>query len=170
MKKLKEKLNAKLSKNGGFTLIEMLIVVAIIAILIAVSIPLVGSALESAREATDAANERAFKAALASNYLLTEAKMDGGTDVKAGYLYSYDAVNGKVITTGTKPDKGYGKSETGGSSSADCKGKVLYGTINTDGDVFMAWNAQGTTVGTTTGALTASGDLVSADLMEETTT
>ncbi len=170
MKKLKEKLSAKLSKNGGFTLIEMLIVVAIIAILIAVSIPLVGSALESAREATDAANERAFKAALVSNYLLTEAKMDGGTDVKAGHLYSYDAVNGKVITTGTKPDTGYGKSENGGSSPADCKGKVLYGTINTDGDVFMKWDEKGKTVGTTTDALDKSGDLVSADLMTETTT
>ena len=33
-------LKAKLKKQGGFTLIEMLIVVAIIAILIAVSIPL----------------------------------------------------------------------------------------------------------------------------------
>ena len=35
------KLKAKLKKQGGFTLIEMLIVVAIIAILIAISIPLV---------------------------------------------------------------------------------------------------------------------------------
>ena len=40
----------------------MLIVVAIIAILVAVSIPIVGNSLERAREATDAANERAAKA------------------------------------------------------------------------------------------------------------
>ena len=51
-------LKAKLKKQGGFTLIEMLIVVAIIAILIAVSIPMVNGALERAREATDAANEK----------------------------------------------------------------------------------------------------------------
>ena len=52
-------LKAKLKKQGGFTLIEMLIVVAIIAILIAIAVPMVNKALEKAREATDDANERA---------------------------------------------------------------------------------------------------------------
>ena len=56
---LKQKLSKKLKKTGGFTLIEMLIVVAIIAILVAVSIPMVNSNLEKARKATDSANERA---------------------------------------------------------------------------------------------------------------
>ena len=52
------KLKAKLKNQGGFTLVEMLIVVAIIAILIAVSIPLIGTTLEKAREGVDEANER----------------------------------------------------------------------------------------------------------------
>ena len=38
-------LREKFRKNSGFTLIEMLIVVAIIAILIMVSIPMISSAL-----------------------------------------------------------------------------------------------------------------------------
>ena len=59
MKTLKEKLNAKLSKKGGFTLVEMLVVIAIIAVLVAISIPSVSSQLEKAREAVDAANIRA---------------------------------------------------------------------------------------------------------------
>lgn len=138
MKKLKEKLNAKLSKNGGFTLIEMLIVVAIIAILVAVSIPLVSSALEKAREATDAANERAFKSALVSGHLLYEAGMnDGGIEVKNdGTIYAYDAVNGKVVAKDALSDAAknnkYGKS-SGRTSSA------LYGFLEKNGDVKMQW-------------------------------
>lgn len=55
--------------SGGFTLVEMLIVVAIIAVLVAVSIPLVGASLEQARVAVDDANERAAKAAALLEYL-----------------------------------------------------------------------------------------------------
>ena len=44
--------------NKGFTLAELLIVVAIIAVLVAIAIPIFTSQLEKAREATDAANIR----------------------------------------------------------------------------------------------------------------
>ena len=43
----------------GFTLAELLIVVAIIAVLVAISIPVFTTQLEKSREATDAANIRA---------------------------------------------------------------------------------------------------------------
>lgn len=94
---LKQKLSKKLKKSGGFTLIEMLIVVAIIAILVAVSIPMVGSALEKARVATDQANERAAKGAAMVEYLTK-----GETTVKT---YYYDAANGTVVLNdkGTAP-------------------------------------------------------------------
>lgn len=51
------KMNSKDSK--GFTLAEVLIVVAIIAVLVAVAFPLLTGELEKAREATDLANIRA---------------------------------------------------------------------------------------------------------------
>lgn len=67
----------KLGKKGGFTLVEMLIVVAIIAILIAISIPLVNSALEKARDATDDANYRSAVALGTIEYLTNQGKADG---------------------------------------------------------------------------------------------
>lgn len=45
-------------KRQGFTLAELLIVVAIIAVLVGIAIPVFTSQLEKAREATDAANIR----------------------------------------------------------------------------------------------------------------
>ena len=138
-----EKLRAKLKKQGGFTLVEMLIVVAIIAILIAVSIPLVGSALEKAREATDAANERGFKASLVSGHLLYQAGMSDGIEVKAStdtetHVYSYDAVNGKVSDTAITP--GYGKSK-------DVEKNTLYGIVDEKGTVTLQWGPAGTMLG-----------------------
>ena len=45
--------------NKGFTLAELLIVVAIIAVLVAIAIPVFTSQLEKSKEATDASNIRA---------------------------------------------------------------------------------------------------------------
>lgn len=57
----------------GFTLAELLIVVAIIGVLVAISIPIFTSQLEKSREATDAANIRSQYAEV-----MTEAITDGG--------------------------------------------------------------------------------------------
>ncbi len=64
-----ENLKAKLKKQGGFTMVELLIVVAIIAILVAVSIPMMNSALEKSREAVDQANYRDAVALASMKYL-----------------------------------------------------------------------------------------------------
>ena len=95
------KLRNKLNKKGGFTLIEMLIVVAIIAILIAVSIPLVGTALDRAKAATDAANIRAAKAEVTIMYLTDQTLGDDAMQ--------YDAAKGKVVTKDPADVKPYGK-------------------------------------------------------------
>ena len=46
-------------RKAGFTLAELLVVVAIIAVLVAISIPIFTSQLEKSRESTDMANIRA---------------------------------------------------------------------------------------------------------------
>ena len=49
----------KKMNQKGFTMAELLIVVAIIAVLVAIAIPIFTAQLEKSREATDAANIRA---------------------------------------------------------------------------------------------------------------
>ena len=56
----------------GFTLAELLIVVAIIAVLVAIAIPVFTSQLHNARVAADVANVRAYYAELQYNYQTTE--------------------------------------------------------------------------------------------------
>ena len=55
--------------NKGFTLAELLIVVAIIAVLVAVAIPVFSAQLEKSREATDVANIRSAYAEVVTKYL-----------------------------------------------------------------------------------------------------
>lgn len=60
----------KFRKNEkGFTLAELLIVVAIIGVLVAISIPIFTSQLEKSRDAVSIANIRAAYAEAASSYL-----------------------------------------------------------------------------------------------------
>ena len=64
-----------LHNKKGFTLAELLIVVAIIAVLVAIAIPIFTSQLEKARDSADAANLRAQYAETATKVL------ENGTDV-----------------------------------------------------------------------------------------
>lgn len=64
-------------QNDGFTLGELLIVVAIIAVLVAISIPIFTSQLEKAREAADAANIRSQYGEVMSEALTSEENVKG---------------------------------------------------------------------------------------------
>ena len=59
----------KKNNKKGFTLAELLIVVAIIAVLVAVAIPVFTAQLEKSREAVDASNIRAAYAEVVANKL-----------------------------------------------------------------------------------------------------
>ena len=63
-------MNVKKNKKG-FTLMEMLIVVAIIAVLVAIAIPVLSNNLHKARVAADWANIRALYANLQADYMMT---------------------------------------------------------------------------------------------------
>ena len=72
-------------RSYGFTLAELLIVVAIIAVLVAISIPIFTIQLEKSREATDMAN---FRVAYAEAAALAIAAQDKGSAVTATMLSS----------------------------------------------------------------------------------
>ena len=59
--------------NKGFTLAELLIVVAIIAVLVAIAIPVFTTQLERSREATDLSNIRSAYAEAVADYLTAGA-------------------------------------------------------------------------------------------------
>nr|WP_307991000.1 prepilin-type N-terminal cleavage/methylation domain-containing protein [uncultured Niameybacter sp.] len=115
----------KLNNKKGFTLAELLIVVAIIGILVAISIPIFTSKLGDAKEATDQANERAAKAAAATEVLGGDA---------TSKTYYYNAESGKLVESSTKPAEitGYGK-------STDNNGKVVKVEVGSDDSITVSW-------------------------------
>lgn len=89
-------------RNMGFTLAELLIVVAILGVLISVAVPLFGAQRERANIAVDQATMRNAYAHFVAESLTG--------DVKTDTLYYYDAASQSFVTT--RPANGYGKSKT----------------------------------------------------------
>lgn len=84
-------------KNKGFTLAELLIVVAIIAVLVAISIPIFSKQLEKSRDATSVANIRSAYAEAQAEYITCEFS----DNHKDGSVHSnaIKGSNGKIIMT-----------------------------------------------------------------------
>lgn len=96
----------KQNKNG-FTLMEMLIVIAIIAVLIAVAIPVFASQLEKAREATDLANVRSAYAQVSTEALLGDSETTVTVNLKQKQAdwQSVDPVNiGGIVHSKSQGD------------------------------------------------------------------
>ena len=112
-------------QSKGFTLGELLVVVAIIGILVAVSIPIFSGQTEKAKAATDAANERSAKSAATVAYL---------TDEKYGVFF-YDAASGTLKTTYTDISA-YGKAK-------EHINKIVRCTLSNTGDLTTDWTIGG---------------------------
>lgn len=150
-------LNKKLSKNSGFTIVEMLIVVAIIAILIAISIPMFSAALERTRHAVDDANKRDAISLGNIEYLTRQNDKDFKDGLPALYVYEVDESDdyqGHLKETGT-PVAAKCTGKTGAATcDPDNHGKSLYVVIKADGDVlagFYSSAADAKTAGGITG-------------------
>lgn len=96
---------SKIKKNEkGFTLMEMLIVVAIIAVLVAIAIPTFTSSLNKAKVATDQANIRAGYASVMLQVL--ESDLDGAANpVAAGTAYTLQKDGSVKLSTADNQNK-----------------------------------------------------------------
>lgn len=98
----------KLQNKKGFTLMEMLIVVAIIAVLVAIAIPVFNGALTKSKEAADVANIRAayaeYQVKMVSGETATWTKPNGLNFEAADHGYSYDEATKTITYKATKLD------------------------------------------------------------------
>lgn len=116
-------MNVKKNKKG-FTLMEMLIVVAIIAVLVAIAIPVLSNNLHKARVAADWANVRAFYASLQADYLMTGEYIQEYDDLDGYYRTEMHFYNdGRITQTVDLQEGGFliWGTKTGYQIRYDCK-------------------------------------------------
>ena len=104
----------KIKNTKGFTLMEMLIVVAIIAVLVAIAIPTFTTSLNDARVATDKANIRSGYAAVMAQILTEQYDVESGTNVNVTFYLNKDGTVTKgsaTVTAATDPYICFGKAD-----------------------------------------------------------
>lgn len=87
--------------NKGFTLAELLIVVAIIGVLVAISIPVYSKLVQKARLAANQANARAAYSAVEIQFLTSDHRSEGET------YYTYDTETGQIGTVSSYDHKDF---------------------------------------------------------------
>ena len=116
--------------NKGFTLMEMLIVVAIIGVLVAIAIPTVTANLQKSKQAADEANVRAAYSEASAKYLLNQTST---------------TVETPVMQTGCAGHEvgGFKFTENGAAKTADddfvgwTKDQIVKVTVNDSGADFV---------------------------------
>ena len=134
------------NNKKGFTLAELLIVVAIIAVLVAISIPIFVNQVEKAKESTDAANIRDYYAEIAVGVLNDQASGSGmGNITLTGgktATYAVDGTTGFTYTVPYTPEQSYANWDIGtptvagvaitltGSAAANDATEIVYTFVN----------------------------------------
>ena len=123
--------------NKGFTLAELLIVVAIIAVLVAIAIPVFTTQLEKSKETTDIAN---LRSAYAAGQVTALTGYYGQTELGSTTTLQYNPnADGSLSDTGIAIGQGTGtdgKADTSGISGGiikyDTNSNVKGQTIHVD--------------------------------------
>lgn len=125
------------SHNKGFTLIEMLVVIAVISVLVSIIVPAVSNASDKSAAAADAANLRAAKATISSGILdgtyganvtaisAEELEVPVTSNYREGGAFSAKIENGKITVLYGEKDIAYladiadnGKADQSNAASA----------------------------------------------------
>ena len=128
----------KKRNNKGFTLAELLIVVAIIAVLVAIAIPIFTNQLEKSREATDLSNIRAAYAEAVSTYLSNGATTSTTATVNASRI-KQQVAKWQTSPRPTLETRVSGKQSTVALPS-DVKGKTVTVKVSADGTTTVTAN------------------------------
>jgi len=98
MTQARNKVQKKTKNKKGFTLVELLIVIAIIAIMVAIAIPVYSAQLDSARTQVDAANLRTAESLAMADFMLNRSATATGDTT---YYFNTGANNQIQIAYGT---------------------------------------------------------------------
>ena len=108
---MRNKIKQLLKKEGGFTLVELLAVLAILALIVGIAIPMIGNVITNAEKSTNTAQTELVEDAAQIYFLDNGGQTTVTIDklIKDGYLEEYE---------GAQKEKSFNKEEILGKKGA----------------------------------------------------